>query len=267
MSAPFLIVFLYVCLYHRDMEIVMDKEIRKIKPLLIFFHFPSVWPAQRQQMCSPFCSSTQSICWCLCVAWCGVGVPWASWWWGSLSAVGSVPHSDKASQKCWRTACASSPCSHCTCFRSSCLLICNPRSLPSRDYHCVFVEASCEPKSTAVTKSASRASSANVGDTSHQHLKRWREFCFPCSNTGDCQKQGTGLWGPGRCPALQTPCLCLPSLLKLQYLFYWYHPLISMLQPTCYNLESRARNYCLGRKSSENWKSLGVNSRLAVTLQ
>lgn len=36
----------------------------------------------------------------------------------------------------------------------------------------VFVEASCEPKSTAVTKSASRASSANVGDTSHQHLKK-----------------------------------------------------------------------------------------------
>lgn len=34
-------------LYHRDMEIVMDKEIRKIKPLFIFFHFLSVWPAHR----------------------------------------------------------------------------------------------------------------------------------------------------------------------------------------------------------------------------
>lgn len=53
MSAPFLIVFLCACLYHRDIEIVMDKEISKIKPLLIFFHFPLVWPAHRQQMCSP----------------------------------------------------------------------------------------------------------------------------------------------------------------------------------------------------------------------
>lgn len=161
MSAPFLIVFLCVCLYHKDMEIVTDKEIKKIKPLLIFFHFPLVWPAHRQQMCSPFCSSvqlpsTQSICWCLCVArhWCGVGVPWASWWWGSLSAVASVPHWDKASQKCWWTVCASSSCSPCTCFRSFCLLNCNPHSLLSQDYHCIFVEASCEPKSTAVTKSA-----------------------------------------------------------------------------------------------------------------
>lgn len=78
MSASFLIVFFCVCLYHRDMEIVMDKEIKKIKPLLVFFHFPSVWPAHRQQTCSPFCSSaqlpsTRSVCWCLCVAWhwCG----------------------------------------------------------------------------------------------------------------------------------------------------------------------------------------------------
>lgn len=156
--------------------------------------------------------------------------------------------------------CVAFPCSRCTCCRSSCLLNCNPCSLPSQDYHCVFVEASCKPKSTAVTKSASRASSANVSDTSHQHLKRWREFCFPCSNTGNCQKQGTGQWGPERCPGLQTPCLCLPSLLKLQYLLYWYHPLISVLQPSSYNLERRARAYCIERKKSSESCGLWVLS-------
>lgn len=49
---------------------------------------------------------------------------------------------------------AVSHCSRCARFASSCLQNCSPCCLLSQDCHCLFVEAPCEPKSTAVTKSA-----------------------------------------------------------------------------------------------------------------
>lgn len=79
----------------------------------------------------------------------------------------------------------------------------SPCCLLSQGCHCMFVEAFCEPKSTAVTKWAA----GPVLPASDKSLASEELTCILFSQFK--YWQDVGRCSPEAYPALQTPCLCL----------------------------------------------------------
>lgn len=260
---PFLTVFLCACLYRRDAETVMGRRGWRRWNL---YSFSSTSPqcslrAGGWWMHSPFCGNVrlplhteylltsynmapgQSRC-CTDPCWLHAGRVSPS---SGLCAVfrQSIPKVPFG----W-LAHAISPCSHRLCFTSSCLRNCSPCSLLSQGCHCVFVEAPCEPKSTAVTKSAA---GPVLPMSVISVISIWRDdvyFIFPIQILPEAG-YGT-VWSRGlSCIANPMSMPAFSSWTAL-FLFYWRYPSISVLQPICYDPERRTRNNCMERKKSSD---------------